>query len=296
MHRLESSLPWIAAAVLGTVLFAVVLLRWGVPWASGRVAQALPPSAGETVSRSTLEFLDRWAFEPSELDGAEVRAIEARLRTRLLPLDARNGGLRYRLHVRDWTANGRPVANALALPSGDIVLTDAFVRLCESEDEMDAVILHEIGHVVERHSLERIVQGTFLGALAMLVTGDGSALADMGVGLGSLLIGSHYSRGHEAEADRYAFERMLEAGIDPTAFATIMGRLERSLSREADEAPDGGPGEGPDETPAGTSDDAPEGGGAMDYLASHPRSADRIAEARRYSACFRRGETRCDPG
>ena len=286
VHRLESSAPWIATALIVTVLFAVLLLRYGVPLASERIAHALPDRAGEIVSGSTMEFLDRWAFEPSALDEASREAIRTRMRERLLPLDARNDGIRYRLLFRDWTMGDEPIPNALALPSGEIVLTDAFVALCETDDEMDAVILHEIGHVVERHSLQRIVQATFVGALAMLVTGDGSAFADAGVGLGSLLVSSHYSRNHETEADRYAFDRMLQAGIDPGAFGDIMARMSEAFEPPADEDPDAPERDAPDR-------DAPDRDGVLDYVASHPASADRVALARRYSECFRRGQTRC---
>jgi len=278
LHRLESSGRWIAVAVLATVAAASGLFFLGIPFASERIAHALPQRTGEIISASTLDFLDEWVFEESRLDEERQRAIEAHVRRRLLPLDARNDGIRYRLHFRDWTMGSEAIPNALALPSGDIVLTDAFVDLTASQDEMDSVILHEIGHIVERHSLQRLVEGTFIGVTVMLVTGDGSGLADLGVGLGSLLVGSHYSRGHESAADRYAFDRMLEAGIDPMAFGDIMARLEASMSERDGNAPDAH-----DE----------ESATMLDYLASHPRSAERIEQAQRYSDCFERGRTSC---
>ena len=43
-------------------------------------------------------------------------------------------------------------------------------------------------------------------------------MGDMGIGLGSALVSSAYSRGHESEADKYAFDKMLKSGIDPKSF------------------------------------------------------------------------------
>jgi len=294
LYRLESNARWIAVSVLATVAFALAFFFIGIPVASERIAHALPQRAGEVISASTLEFLDEWLFEESQLDEERQRTIEAHVRERLLPLDTRNDGIRYRLHFRDWTMGDDPIPNALALPSGDIVLTDAFVNLTASQDEMDSVILHEIGHIVERHSLQRLVQGTFIGVTVMLVTGDGSGLADMGVGLGSLLVGSHYSRGHESAADRYAFDRMLEAGIDPIAFGDIMARMQASMTARQAGEPQAGGDDSPDDPPDDLPDDLPDGGPTMlDYLASHPRSAERIRQAQRYSDCFEQGLTTC---
>jgi predicted Zn-dependent protease len=39
------------------------------------------------------------------------------------------------------------------------------------------------------------------------------------------LLENHYSRENESDADRYAFERMIQAGIDPAHFSRIMARI-----------------------------------------------------------------------
>ena len=59
----------------------------------------------------------------------------------------------------------------------------------------------------------------------MFISGDGTMLADMGIGLGSLLISSEYSRSHESEADLFAFEKMLILKIDPENFSSIMDKI-----------------------------------------------------------------------
>lgn len=293
VHSLESSKRWILCALIGTVLFTVTFFRWGIPWASLHIAHALPERVGQIISSSSLDFLDDWLFEETTLDAETTSRIEAHFRSKLLPLDDRNDGIRYRLLFRKWTMDDEEIANALALPSGDIVLTDAFVRLCESQQEMDSVILHEIGHIVERHSLQRMIEGSFVATTVMLVTGDGSGFSDFGVGLGSLLVGSHYSRNHETAADRYAFDRMLQARIDPVAFGTIMTRMSTSMTvkRQDESDTEAAHVDDPDRQEDGQRE---EPRGLLDYFSSHPNSNNRIEQANRYSECFNRGETHCD--
>ncbi len=113
----------------------------------------------------------------------------------------------------------------------------------------------------------------------------------MRIGLGSLILGSHYSRQYETEADQYAFSHMLMAGIDPQAFALIMERMRTSMNRHREV-------EVPDESSV---DSAPEENQnqddrVLDYLSTHPSTDDRIKEAQRYSECFRQGLKPCAPG
>jgi len=212
-------------SLVATALLTFSFFRWGLPWASLHIAHALPERAGQVISSSTLDFLDRWVLKETELDAQTTTRIEEHFRTQLLPLNTGIDSSKFNLLFRKWSIDGEPVANALALPGGEIILTDAFVELCETQQEMDSVIFHEIGHIVERHSLQRVVEASFITTAIMLLTGDGGGLSDLGVGLGSLLVSSHYSRNHETSADRYAFDQMLRAGMDPAVFGDILERV-----------------------------------------------------------------------
>lgn len=152
-----------------------------------------------------------------------------------------------------------------------------FVKLSENQDEIDAVLLHEMGHIVHRHSLQMVIEGAFVATLLMLITGDSGGAADLGLSLGTLMISSKYSRNHESEADLYAFEQMLVAGIDPKAFSNIMTRITNYMEvRDEDK-------------PIEKEDDSP-----LDYISSHPSTHLRVEQADRYSECFRKGLTKCD--
>ena len=199
LHQLEKSIGWAVIALVITVAASGAFLKWGIPWTSHKLAHILPHKTNELIAAHTLTFLDKHVFEEeSDIDPEIAKQITARFKEKLIPLERTNTDITYRLHFRKWIIgdedNGIP--NALALPSGDIILTDQFLELAKNQDEIDAVLLHEMGHVVQRHTLQMVIQGTLLTTIIMVATGDSSGLADMGVGLGAILISSNYSRGH----------------------------------------------------------------------------------------------------
>ena len=203
IHRIESNMKWVVTGVFVTALFTFGFFKWGVPWASEKIAHALPHKTNELIALNTLKFFDKYLLGKSKLPEARQKQIRARFFTSLVPLGSNSKSIKYKLHFRNW--HGIP--NALALPSGDIVLTDKFIELCANQDEMDSVMLHEIGHVERRHSLTTLIESTFITVSIMLIVGDINFLGDMGVGLGSLLVSTAYSRNHESEADEFAFKK-----------------------------------------------------------------------------------------
>jgi predicted Zn-dependent protease len=120
-----------------------------------------------------------------------------------------------------------------------------------------------------------LIEGTFITVAVMMMTGDGSGMGDMGVGLGSALVSSAYSRGHESEADLYAFNKMLKAGIDPKSFSNIMNRMTAYMSEDDNQ------------TEEVKEEDF------LDYFASHPSTEERVELSNRYAECFKQGLTLC---
>jgi predicted Zn-dependent protease len=110
--------------------------------------------------------------------------------------------------------------NAFVLPSGQIGVTTGLLKLVQNDDQLAAVIGHEVGHVVARHAAERYstqsTTGLVLGAVQSRA-GDYSqavgALGGMGAQLGLLL---PFSRSHELEADRLGVDYLAAAGYKPS--------------------------------------------------------------------------------
>jgi predicted Zn-dependent protease len=113
--------------------------------------------------------------------------------------------------------------NAFALPGGPIFITEGLLRHLETEAEVAAVLGHEIGHVIARHSSERLAkQQLTQGLLNALVLGSGDyTTAQIGQVAGGM-INMKYGRDDELESDRLGLRIMAEAGYDPRAMIRVM--------------------------------------------------------------------------
>jgi len=115
-------------------------------------------------------------------------------------------------------------ANAFALPGGKIGVHTGLLKVAKNQDQVAAVIAHEVAHVLAQHGAERVSQqlATQVGMdLAGAMAGGDPAtrrqlLGVLGLGaqVGVLL---PYSRLHETEADVFGLELMAKAGFDPRA-------------------------------------------------------------------------------
>ena len=110
--------------------------------------------------------------------------------------------------------------NAFVLPSGQIGVTTGLLKLVQNDDQLAAVLGHEVGHVVARHAAERYstqsTTGLVLGAVQSRA-GDYAqavgALGGLGAQVGLLL---PFSRSHELEADRLGVDYLAAAGYKPS--------------------------------------------------------------------------------
>ena len=126
---------------------------------------------------------------------------------------------KFSFHV---LADSRTV-NAFALPGGPVFVTEGLMRLLKSEAELAGVLGHEIGHVIARHSSERLAkQQLTQGLLGALVVGSGDyTTAQIGQVVGSM-INMSYGREDELESDALGVRIMAEGGYDPRALIRVM--------------------------------------------------------------------------
>ncbi|WP_294962162.1 M48 family metallopeptidase [Sulfurimonas sp.] len=272
IYKFESKLIWVLVAIVVSMFFAFGFFKWGVPFLSKEIAYALPAKTTKLISTSALEILDKHIFEKSKLSQKIMQDIRTHFHVKIVPLVKTESNAEYKLHFRLYKEANISMPNAMALPSGDIILTDKFVQLCINQAEIDSVLLHEMGHVLHRHSLQMLIRSTFISVAVMTILADSNGLADMGVGLGSLLVNSSYSRDNEAEADKYSFEHMLIAGIDPIYFSNIINRMNEYVKKSTNLLIEGD---------------------SLKYLSSHPKTQERIDIAKEYSKCFESGLVEC---
>lgn len=117
--------------------------------------------------------------------------------------------------------------NAFAFPGGIIVIMDEMINTAESEEEVLAVLAHEIGHVEMRHSLRQVLQTSAVALVATTITADAASLSVAVAGLPAILAQTKYSRDFEIEADDFAYELLKRNDISPEAFASLMERLDQ---------------------------------------------------------------------
>lgn len=222
-HLLESRLRYALAALVVAVLIVFVGLRWGMPAVALLATHTLPAGLDSRIGEESLALMDKISLSPSTLPAARQRALahklDAQCRQQACPP--------YRLLFRDSRLFG---ANAMALPGGAVVVTDALVSLSHDDEEVLAVIAHELGHVQHRHSLRLALQSIGAGVLLVAITGDIGSFSDLAAGLPSLLLQSGYSRDMEREADAYALRWLNAACIPPRRFADLLGRIDKDAS------------------------------------------------------------------
>ncbi len=134
---------------------------------------------------------------------------------------ARETPYQYEFHL---LADDRTI-NAFALPGGQIFITYAlFAKL--NEAQLAGVLGHEIGHVIGRHSAERIAETSFWKTVSM----GASVGADAGGIVGS--IGQNTllknGRGDELESDALGVLFMIQAGYDPYEMIRVMEILKEA--------------------------------------------------------------------
>ena len=220
LHRLESRARYAILFLALSVALVWGGIQFGIPVLAEKAAFALPAGMEQELGTHTLDALDRLAFASSGLSVFEQDRLRQMFAEVAGDLDAEDG---YRLEFRSSEKLG---ANAFALPSGIIVITDDLVRLAVHEQELVAVFAHELGHVVNRHALRSVLQDSAAALLVATLVGDVVSVTSLAAALPTLLLQARYSRAFEIEADRFALDYLHAKGISIQRFADILGRLE----------------------------------------------------------------------
>ncbi|AZQ42865.1 M48 family metallopeptidase [Nonlabens ponticola] len=111
--------------------------------------------------------------------------------------------------------------NAFALPGGQCFITAAMYNQLENVDQLAGVMGHEIGHVIARHSAERLEQqklsqGLVTGA-SVAVEGGGQMAAAV-----TQMVNMKYGREDELQSDDLGVKMMMDAGFDPYEMVGVM--------------------------------------------------------------------------
>ena len=193
-------------------------------------------------------------------DAAQLQRVR-RIAGRLIPVTAA-----FRTDAPGWRWEVNVISsselNAWCMPGGKIaVYTGLIYKLNITDDELAAVMGHEIAHALREHGREKVGQATGVGIAAAIGGAVGAYYgidADVGQSVlgavGELAFMRPNSRGMEQEADRMGVELAARAGYDPHAAITLWAKMGRAS-----------------------------GGQPPQWLSTHPSHQSRIADLKVYA-------------
>jgi Zn-dependent protease with chaperone function len=223
VHWLESRWPVALGSLFAIAVITFAFFRWGMPAVVNWAAGALPTELDAAIGSQSLNTLDSLIFTRTTLGEKRQRRLQERFQAMTSNLD---DGHRYQLVFRDGGKSGIG-ANAFALPSGIIVMTDQLVDMAQDDEEIVAVLAHEIGHVRGRHALRHLLHAAGVSAMAMALLGDVSQIAGLLSSAPVLLI-ARQSREFELEADAFSRQWLRDHGIAEAKFDAILCRLSKA--------------------------------------------------------------------
>lgn len=143
--------------------------------------------------------------------------------------------------------NAPDKVNAYACPGGFLFITSGLLKLCQNEDELAAVLAHEIAHIIREHPVQAIQASHQRSAVASLVkfgiakAGESSSEIQELSGLFDAVVkdvvnavAHGYSRDKEKEADLMAVDILGQAGYPPLALAGVSGRMDQKSCYHGD--------------------------------------------------------------
>jgi predicted Zn-dependent protease len=146
---------------------------------------------------------------------------------------------------RDWEVRvfSDQSANAFALPGGKIGVHSGLFKVAKNQDQLAAVIGHEVGHVIAEHSNERVSTAfaTNAGLQVIQALAGSSGMQQQQLAMGLLGLGAQFgillpfSRTQESEADIIGLQLMAKAGFDPRESIALWENMQRAADGEPPE-------------------------------------------------------------
>jgi predicted Zn-dependent protease len=223
--------------------------------------QRMLVSSEEVLASSTKQYAQMMAEAQKkgalDRDPAQVQRVRA-IVNRLVPQTTI-----FRPDAQKWPWEVHVIsideANAWCMPGGKMAIyTGLIQKLGLTDDEIAAVMGHEIAHALREHARERVSRqmGT---QMAVGIAGALFGIGELGQGLGNMLadvtLNLPNSRLHETEADRIGVELAARAGYDPRAAIRLWEKMAKGSS----------------------------GGQPPKFLSTHPSHEDRLADLKVYA-------------
>jgi predicted Zn-dependent protease len=253
---------WIAMAASAVLVSGCQTVETTKEGAVGVDRQQRMMVSAEEVQKSSVQTYAQMMAQAQkkgvlDRDPAQVQRVR-NIVNRLVPQTAV-----FRPDAQKWPWEVHVIsideANAWCMPGGKMAIyTGLIQRLNLSDDEIAAVMGHEIAHALREHARERVSRqmGT---QMAVGIAGALFGIGELGQSLGNMVadvtLNLPNSRLHETEADRIGVELAARAGYDPRAAIRLWEKMAKGSS----------------------------GGQPPKWLSTHPSHEDRLADLKVYS-------------
>ena len=194
-------------------------------------AEEVNRAAAEAYAQTLNEAAQKGTLNRDAVQLARTQAVVGRL----IPVTSA-----FRQDAPGWAWEVNVISssdvNAWCMPGGKIaVYTGIIEKMTLTDDELAAVLGHEIAHALREHGRERASQQAATGVVidtagrAVGAGGTGKGLAGV---VANVTYGLPNSREHEREADRIGVELAARAGYDPRAAVPLWRKMSQSGGRE----------------------------------------------------------------
>lgn len=248
-----------------SALFAFILLAssCGVVPITGRRQLSLVPDQ-EVLALSAQQynsFIRSAPLANNTAQGARVARVSKNIAA-ATQVYLKSNGYESMINQLAWEFNlvNSPQVNAFCMPGGKIVVYTGILSVCSSDDQLAAVIAHEVSHAIAKHSSERLSNEMVrqLGGNLLTQTVGGNSTVMKQVigqvyGIGSqVLVSLPYNRKQEYEADKMGMVFMAMAGYNPEAAIQLWQRM------------------------------AQQGQNKLEFLSTHPSDTNRVKALQEY--------------
>jgi len=189
-----------------------------VPWLAVRMANKVPVSFEEKMGNGMFDALKT---------GMKIDP----LRTAIINDFFKELNIPTKYNIRVSVVN-EDVANAFAIPGGNIIVYDKLLNGMTSYEELAALLSHEFTHVNNKHTTKSLFRQLGSTVFLSVLLGDVGAVSSVIIGNADRLKGLSYGRGLEKEADLNGLQILSERKIDCNGFVNLF----ELLQKEADAA------------------------------------------------------------
>lgn len=205
------------ARAIGLGIMVAVVLGWlllsGIPALAVYAVDWVPEKAEQRLGKVVLDSLQARKKTDVTVDLSRRKQIEAKFQV-----------MKDAAGMADAHLTFVPgLDNAVAFPGRNLAICDRLMAHLD-DDQVLAILAHELGHIKYRHSTRRIVAHGFYNVLLSLFAPDRTT-ADMANLMMSQSVVMAHSRDAERAADQFAFDLLKQTGRSPAAFAKAMEKL-----------------------------------------------------------------------